>query len=148
MLFKRALVLTGLFAIATCAQQTKPSQPHSEPVLPYTPSLDPAAMNRTADACVDFYEYSCGGWRKMNPIPSDQTSWSVYAKLYEDNLNYLRGILEEASTPASRDVVTQKIGDYYASCIDEAEVEKLRAKPCNRIYWPFKVSRARRISQA
>ena len=127
--FKRALLLTGLFAIATCAQQTKPSQSHSEPVLPYTPSLDPAAMNPTADACVDFYEYSCGGWRKMNPIPSDQTSWSVYAKLYEDNLNYLRGILEEASTAANRDVVTQKIGDYYASCMDEAEVEKLRAKP-------------------
>jgi hypothetical protein len=40
MAFKKAFVLTGLFAIATCAQQTKPSQPHSEPVLPYTPSLD------------------------------------------------------------------------------------------------------------
>ena len=127
--FKRALLLTGLFAIATCAQQTKPPQPHSEPVLPYTPSLDPAAMNPAADACVDFYEYSCGGWRKLNPIPSDQTSWSVYAKLYEDNLNYLRGILEEASTAANRDAVAQKIGDYYASCMDEAEVEKLRAKP-------------------
>jgi putative endopeptidase len=129
MAFKKILVLTGLFAIATCAQQTKPAQPHSEPALPYTPSLDPAAMDRTADPCVDFYEYSCRGWRKMNPIPSDQTSWSVYAKLYEDNLNYLRGILEEASTATNRDAVTQKIGDYYASCMAEAEVEKLGAKP-------------------
>jgi putative endopeptidase len=129
MAFKKILVLTGLFAIATCAQQPKPAQPHSEPALPYTPSLDPAAMDRTADPCVDFYEYSCRGWRKMNPIPSDQTSWSVYAKLYEDNLNYLRGILEEASTATNRDAVTQKIGDYYASCMAEAEVEKLGAKP-------------------
>jgi putative endopeptidase len=129
MAFRKIVVLTGLFAIATCAQQTKPSQPHSEPALPYTPSLDPAAMGRTADPCVDFYEYSCGGWRKMNPIPSDQTSWSVYAKLYEDNLNYLRGILEEASTATNRDAVTQKIGDYYASCMAEAEVEKLGDKP-------------------
>ncbi len=139
--FKTALCLTAFFAIATCAQQNKPGttapdttvrpppQQHIEPALPYTPSLDPAAMDRTADPCVDFYEYSCGGWKKMNPIPSDQTSWSVYGKLYEDNLDYLRGILEEASTAKDRDAVTQKIGDYYASCMDEAEVEKLGAKP-------------------
>src|SRR6202043_4176302 len=139
--FKKALCLTALLAMATGAQQTQPTnstsepgalasaQQHTEPVLPYTPSLDPAAMDRTADPCVDFYEYSCGGWKKMNPIPGDQTSWSVYGKLYEDNLNYLRGILEEASTAKDRDAVTQKIGDYYASCMDEAEIEKLGAKP-------------------
>jgi endothelin-converting enzyme/putative endopeptidase len=129
---KKVLCLTALFAIATCAQQTKPgssSQQQTEPVLPYTPSLDPTAMDRTADPCVDFYEYSCGGWKKMNPIPSDQTSWSVYGKLYEDNLNYLRGILEQASTAKDPDAVTQKIGDYYAACMDETEIEKLGAKP-------------------
>ena len=86
-------------------------------------------MDRTADPCVDFYEYSCGGWKKINPIPSDQTSWSVYGKLYEDNLNYLRGILEQAATAKDRDAVTQKIGDYYAACMDEAEIEKLGAQP-------------------
>ncbi len=138
---KKTLYMIALFAISTCAQQAKPtpaapnaasstsSQQHIELVLPYTPSLDPGAMDRTADPCVDFYEYSCGGWKKMNPIPSDQTSWSVYGKLYEDNLNYLRGILEEASTAKDRDAVTQKIGDYYASCMDETEIEKLGVKP-------------------
>ena len=135
MALKKALCLTAFFAISTCAQQTKSantapaSQQQTESTLPYTPSLDPAAMDRTADPCVDFYEYSCGGWKKMNPIPSDQTSWSVYGKLYEDNLNYLRSILEQASTAKDRDAVTQKIGDYYAACMDEAEIEKLGAKP-------------------
>lgn len=135
MALKRALWMTVLFAIATCAQQTGPdntapaSQQETEPTLPYTPSLDPSAMDRTADPCVDFYEFSCGGWKKMNPIPSDQTSWSVYGKLYEDNLTYLRGILEQASTAKDRDAVTQKIGDYYAACMDETEIEKLGAKP-------------------
>ena len=82
MAFTKAVVLTGLFAITTCAQQTKPvtttpdaatrasSQQQAEPALPYTPSLDPKAMDRTVDACVDFYQYSCGSWKKMNPIPS------------------------------------------------------------------------------
>ncbi|MGB8540227.1 MAG: M13 family metallopeptidase [Candidatus Acidiferrales bacterium] len=135
MALKKALYITALFAIATSAQQTKPagtapsSQPQTVQVLPYTPSLDPTAMNRTADPCVDFYEYSCGGWKKMNPIPSDQTSWSVYGKLYEDNLNYLRGILEQASTAKDPDAITQKIGDYYTACMDETEIEKLGAKP-------------------
>ena len=115
---------TALFLLPAAAQQTQPA-----PALPYTPSLDPASMDRTVDPCVDFYEYSCGGWRKMNPIPPDQTRWSVYGKLYEDNLNYLRGILEAAATAKDRDAVTQKIGDYYAACMNEAEIEKLGAKP-------------------
>ena len=119
-----AVFATALLALPVAAQQTK-----SAPVLPYTPSLDPASMDRSVDPCVDFYEYSCGGWRKMNPIPPDQTRWSVYGKLYEDNLNYLRGILESAATAKDRDAVTQKIGDYYAACMNEAEIEKLGAKP-------------------
>ena len=103
-----------------------------EPTLAYTPSLDVTAMDRSADPCVDFYQYSCGGWQKNNPIPADQTSWSVYGKLYEDNLKYLRAILEQASAAKDRDSVTQKIGDYYAACMDEATVERRGAKPI----WP------------
>src|SRR5206468_6961745 len=53
--------------------------------LPYTPSLDIPSMDRTADPCVDFYQYTCGGWMKSNPIPGDQASWSVYGKLAEEN---------------------------------------------------------------
>jgi len=101
----------------------------TEPELPYTPSLDLTAMDRSVDPCVDFYQYSCGGWEKKNPIPPDQTSWSVYAKLYQDNLIYLRGILEQAATASDRDAATQKIGDFFASCMNETLVEKLGAKP-------------------
>ena len=74
---------------------------------------------------MDFYQYSCGGWKKKNPIPADQVSWSVYGKLYQDNLNFLRGILEQAAAEkGQRDPITQKIGDFYAACMDETTIEK------------------------
>ncbi len=138
--FLRSIVFATLLA-AICAAQTphpsitKSAGPGSgsaattEPTLPYTPSLDLTAMDRTIDPCLDFYEYSCGGWQKNNPIPADQTSWSVYGKLYVDNLGYLRGLLQEAAAQKDRDPATQKIGDFYASCMDETLVEKLGAKP-------------------
>ena len=90
----------------------------------YAPGLDPAAMDKTADACVDFYAYSCGGWQKKNSIPADQSSWSVTAKLQEDNRELLRLILENAAAPdPHRGPIQQKIGDFYASCIDQKAVD-------------------------
>jgi putative endopeptidase len=116
-----AVALLALFAMAGTAN----GQSAKEPALPYSPSLDLSSMDKSIDPCVNLYEYACGGWRKKNPIPADQTSWSVYGKLYQDNLNFLRGILEQAASNTSgRDAVTQKIGEFYASCIDEAGIEK------------------------
>ena len=66
---------------------------------------------------------------KSNPIPPDQASWSIYGKVYEDNLAFLRASLEQAAAEQNRDSVTQKIGDYYAACMNETAVESLGAKP-------------------
>lgn len=98
--------------------------------LPYTPSLDLSAMDPGADACEDFYQYACGGWQKNNPIPPDQASWDVYAKLAEDNERYLWGILAalaQKTDPATPD--QRKLGDYFAACMDEDAVEKAGLAP-------------------
>jgi putative endopeptidase len=88
--------------------------------------LDPGSMDTSVDPCVDFYTYACGGWMKKNPIPPDQSSWSVYGKLQDENRAQLRELLESAATGAAqRTAYTQKIGDYYASCVDEAAIEKV-----------------------
>ena len=101
------------------------AQGQGEPVLPYSPSLDLGSIDKSVDPCVNLYQYACGRWQKNNPIPADQTSWSVYGKLYQDNLQFLRGILEEAAKSSNaRDGVTQEIGDFYAACIDEGEAER------------------------
>jgi putative endopeptidase len=102
------------------------SAPSADPALPYSPSLDVGSMDKSVDPCVDFYQYSCGGWQKKNPIPPDQVSWAVYGKLYQDNLTFLRGILEQAAAAKGRrDTVTQEIGDFFSACMDEPAVEKL-----------------------
>ena len=102
----------------------------ADPQLPYTPSLDPAAMDRVADPCVDFYQFACGGWIRNNPIPPDQSSWSTYGKMQDDNRVLLRGLLEGMSRGgASRTPNQQKIGDYYAACMAEADLDRRGAAP-------------------
>jgi endothelin-converting enzyme/putative endopeptidase len=81
-------------------------------------------MDPSADPCADFYQYTCGGWVKANPIPADQASWDVYRKLAQDNQRYLWGILQGlAEKTAGRSAVQQKIGDYFAACMDEAAID-------------------------
>ena len=65
-------VLVWLVVAGVVAAQTSGNA--QEPKLPYIPSLDLASMDKLADPCVNFYQYACGGWKKNNPIPADQTS--------------------------------------------------------------------------
>ncbi|WP_295748271.1 M13 family metallopeptidase [Undibacterium sp.] len=116
-------------AAATAALKPVASSPAAKPdqplnALPYHPSLDLSSMDTSVDPCEDFYTYSCGGWKAANPIPSDRSSWSVYSKLAQDNQQYLWGILAGfAKNTEGRNASQQKIGDYFASCMDEASVE-------------------------
>ena len=123
----RILLYSLLFCLSstlTCFAQQPPASSQIPPI-PYTPGLDVTAMDKSVDPCVNFYAYSCGGWQKKNPIPPDQSSWSVYSKLQDENRTLLRSILENAAVNDShRGPINQKIGDFYASCMDEAAVNK------------------------
>ncbi|HWZ52367.1 MAG TPA: M13 family metallopeptidase [Granulicella sp.] len=99
--------------------------------MPYSPSLDLSSLDRTADPCVDFYKFSCGGWQKNNPIPADQASWSVYAKLADENMQFLWGMLEAdaKAAPSTRTPVQQKVGDYFSACMDTTAIDARGDKP-------------------
>ncbi len=128
-----------LLLVTAVAQQPNPAamaaaaRPEEKPLaaLPYSPSLDVRWLDKSADPCVDFYQYSCGGWRQQNPIPPDQSSWSVYGKLTNENQQFLWGILDDLAKSAARPrtPAQQKIGDYFGACMDEAAVERLGAQP-------------------
>jgi predicted metalloendopeptidase len=107
------LLASCLTAITAVAQQSTPA---ANPVV--------SALDKTADPCVDFYQFACGSWKKNNPIPSDQAIWSRFGELAEHNLTVLRGILENSAKTSNRTPNEQKIGDYYATCIDEEAINK------------------------
>jgi endothelin-converting enzyme/putative endopeptidase len=98
--------------------------------LPYTPSLDVQFMDKSTDPCTNFYQYACGNWSKLNPIPPDQASWDVYGKTANENMAFLWGILQQASQGgASRSSNEQKVGDYFHACMDEGAIQQAGAKP-------------------
>jgi putative endopeptidase len=113
------LLATALLLCGFCVAQ------NPAPASSAVPSFDANALDRTADPCVDFYQFACGGWMKNNPIPADQASWSRFAELAERNRATLHEILEQAADPKQKRTANQqKIGDYYASCMDEAAINK------------------------
>jgi putative endopeptidase len=122
--FALAFAALCLSAPQLAAQEARPLT-----AMPYSPSLDLTNMDKSVDPCVDFYKYSCGGWMKNNPIPADQAGWSVYAKLGEENQQFLWGILEEDAKMTNRTAVQQKVGDYYEACMNTAAIDALGDKP-------------------
>lgn len=93
--------------------------------------FDPANLDRTCKPCDDFYQFAAGGWLKNNPIPPEYSAWGSFITLTEKNQQALRGILEEASAKTSFEPGSneQKIGDYYASCMDTSAIEAQGLKP-------------------
>jgi len=105
-----------IVAMAVTAMSLAPVGSAAEPAK----GFDLTALDKTVDPCNDFFQYACGGWMKANPIPGDQSAWGRWDELIQANNLVLRGILEKASAPsATRTPVDQKIGDYYAACMDE-----------------------------
>ena len=92
--------------------------------------IDLKAMDTKVSPCQNFYQYACGQWRRENPLPSDQSRWSRFSELHERNLAIAHDILEKAAVPgANRTPVEQKIGDYYASCMDEGGINAKGVQP-------------------
>ncbi|MGB8539723.1 MAG: M13 family metallopeptidase [Acidobacteriaceae bacterium] len=93
-------------------------------------AFDPNLMDTTADPCVNFFQYSCGGYLKQTPIPADESSYGQFDELNDQNQLVLKAILEKAAAGgAGRTANEQKIGDYYAACMNVEAVDSAGLKP-------------------
>ncbi len=92
--------------------------------------FDTKRMDTSVEACTDFFQYANGTWLKETPIPASESRWGTFNILGDNNTTILRQVLENAAkSKAAAGTDSQLIGDFYASCMDEAAIEKAGAKP-------------------
>ena len=96
--------------------------------------IDLSSLDRACKPCTDFFQFANGGWIKKNPIPAAYSTWGAFDVLYNHNDDVLHSILNQAvEAKAAPGTNEQKIGDYYASCMDTAAIEKAGTQPLNEM---------------
>jgi len=127
-----------LFTISTLLvsafSQDKDKQPQkATDKLADSLSFSPDMLDKSIDPCTDFYAYACSKWTAKNPVPADRPGWGRFDELQQRGEYIVLDILEKSSVDRpGRTVSEQKIGDYYATCMDESGVEKAGTKPLQR----------------
>jgi putative endopeptidase len=92
--------------------------------LPDAKNVYPQDMDRSTKPGDDFYQYANGGWLKTAAIPAGQSSYDTRAILKEKTGQRVRNLIQEAATGQPvKGSVTQKVGAYYASFMDESSIE-------------------------
>ena len=95
-----------------------------------THGFDVSDLDTSCKACDNFFQYATGGWTARNPIQPAYPSWGRFNALQERNQEVLRKILESAAAAkAAPGSIEQKIGDFYASCMDQKRIDAAGIKP-------------------
>jgi putative endopeptidase len=124
------LVLFGQNAILDSTAGTTAGAAADKESAPKLEHFDPTLVDPALNPCDDFYKYACNKWLTANPIPPDQVFWSTGSGLEMWNDAVLRETLEANSkNDPKRTAVQQKIGDYWAACMDESGIEAAGLKP-------------------
>ncbi len=119
----RSAALAGILALAL-------SNPHVRAAVQLQSGIDLSNLDRTCKPCQDFYQFANGGWIKKHPIPAAYPAWGNFSVLAERNRAVLHSILENAAKAHARAGSNeQKIGDFYASCMNVAAIDAAGTKP-------------------
>ena len=128
----RALPIIVVVAAACGGSKKAPAVAPPPPPGPKTANvslaevgLEASSLDKSAAPCEDFYQYACGGWLAANEIPADKARYARFTEIDDRNDKAVRAILDELiAAPRTEDPVKQKVADFYASCLDEAAIEK------------------------
>ncbi len=123
----------------------KPVQPELAEATDGLKGADEASLDRSVQPCDDFYQFACGGWVKNTPIPGDEAGWfRGFSVLEEENKTLLKTLVESyAKGDTGGDASLKKVGDFYASCMDEPAIEKAGADPLKP--WFAKIDRVQSL---
>jgi putative endopeptidase len=96
--------------------------------------VEASYVDTKANPGKNFFEYANGAWLKRAKIPADQAQWGSDEELQKRNAEILRRLAETAAKQAALGQakpgsIEQKVGDFYASGMDEAAINQQRAKP-------------------
>ncbi|HTV20892.1 MAG TPA: M13 family metallopeptidase N-terminal domain-containing protein [Polyangiaceae bacterium] len=92
--------------------------------------LDSLALDRSADACSNFYQFACGGWLEKTEIPPDESRWTrSFQEINKRNELELKRVLEAAASAPASSPNARAIGTFYGACMDESNADALGAKP-------------------
>jgi putative endopeptidase len=91
--------------------------------------IDKSNMDLSVKPGDNFYEYANGNWLKNNPVPASKTRWGTFDVLRLNSAERLRGLAEEAAAHPEKDSISQRVGDFYASGMDTAAIDKLGYTP-------------------
>ena len=123
-----AIILIGIGS--TLPAEAQSAGATSEKEYKLLPGLAKELIDAKADPCADFFQYACGNFSKLYPIPSDRASFESFAMMEEHTERVLHAMLEKAAAGgADRTANEQKIGDFYASCTDAEAVNRNGLKP-------------------
>ncbi|SFG14092.1 M13 family metallopeptidase [Pontibacter chinhatensis] len=101
---------------------------------PKGPFIDKANMDLSVKPGDDFYNYASGAWVRSNPVPAKETRWGSFNLLRDFNIQAVKDILDEAAADknAAAGSVNKRVGDFYASAMDSAAIDKLGYKPIKK----------------
>jgi len=116
-----ALLATALLAAGALAGAAGPQATDH--------GLDFAGIDRAVKPGDDFFRYANGAWLRTAEIPPDRSSWGPAEKLAELTDERNAELIRNAAATAPAGSEARKVGDYYASFMDEAGIERLGLKP-------------------
>jgi putative endopeptidase len=96
---------------------------------PASHGIDLAWIDRAVAPGDNFFQYANGAWLTATRIPSDRSSWGVSEEVAELTDKRTADLIREAATSATPGSEARKIGDYYASFLDQTRIEALGTKP-------------------